>query len=765
MSQTSPQRNGSREPKSIFQRFVRAFVSSRLLGTLANFPPIASLTKRLSRPFIQRQLNAASPRAGEAVRAHGIERSPTEDRTTPAGIPAAGVDEVSAATLHSIVTRVVDSLGYIGAMIATYEQGDVLPVRAFYVDPSIADEGQLRAWESEISRLTATPISITDPAVARVYRYDDTHRSNLSIVAVENGGPVRSKSLYDLFTPIAPLAAKPIVETIQEVLGIVEVIAVPFFNYVHNNGHLEAELVGNLFAAKRDAITSADTLVLGALGQQAASLLESERRQSQSKIVQEIIYQMQVSLQDERVLLQKIADGIVRDLGYAIAVVGTTEPGNALALRAIEIDPSVATAKRLNEWEAELSKYTQRPVRLRDESLVRVYTNHDAYRDNIIVRAIEAGAPVISEDLYDWMRPVIPKAGRSVSEAIQAELSIQRLIAMPIYAHHLDNTRELVGALVVSTRSRTFTQGEIEMLSLFGEQAAVGIRNARLYRTAEERRLIAQTFAKMAFTSAAATHYLSGHLSFAYGNLSLMKSASQLPEGQREEVLSRAMANLPRITERLHSAIETLRQLDSPFKLIREDAADINWCIRVALDKGPGGLDFDTLQTVLTTHYTEDLPQIRLSSDMLIAAFGALIENGVDALKSRDQADWEMGITTQITDDGKHVQITVRDNGDGIPPENVGRIFEMGWTTKRGRLGFGLFWTKDFIEGLGGSIEVESRRGIGTTFAVKLPVTPQTQPVSGVSDAPGNAGLEPEEAETQPSRQDVLNGRQLHTGG
>lgn len=71
------------------------------------------------------------------------------------------------------MTRVVDSLGYIGAMIATYEQGDVLPVRAFYTDPSIADEGRFervileKIYECDYFMPVMTADTVTSPWVCK----------------------------------------------------------------------------------------------------------------------------------------------------------------------------------------------------------------------------------------------------------------------------------------------------------------------------------------------------------------------------------------------------------------------------------------------------------------------------------------------------------------------------------------------------------------------------------------------------------------------
>jgi signal transduction histidine kinase len=58
----------------------------------------------------------------------------------------------------------------------------------------------------------------------------------------------------------------------------------------------------------------------------------------------------------------------------------------------------------------------------------------------------------------------------------------------------------------------------------------------------------------------------------------------------------------------------------------------------------------------------------------------------------------------------------------GIGPENLSRIFEPYFTTKRGGSGLGLAIARNIIEGLGGSIAVVSRAGEGTDITLELPV-------------------------------------------
>lgn len=74
------------------------------------------------------------------------------------------------------------------------------------------------------------------------------------------------------------------------------------------------------------------------------------------------------------------------------------------------------------------------------------------------------------------------------------------------------------------------------------------------------------------------------------------------------------------------------------------------------------------------------------------------------------------------TVDESEVTLTVRDNANGIPPQVLPHVFEPLFTTKRdGRgTGLGLGISKDLVEGIGGSLKIDSEVGVGTTATLKL---------------------------------------------
>jgi signal transduction histidine kinase len=97
---------------------------------------------------------------------------------------------------------------------------------------------------------------------------------------------------------------------------------------------------------------------------------------------------------------------------------------------------------------------------------------------------------------------------------------------------------------------------------------------------------------------------------------------------------------------------------------------------------------------------------------------------------------------------GAEVEISVSDNGPGIPEEQIGRIFDRftrgdaGLTQRVGGTGLGLAISKSLAELHGGSIEVESTVGAGSTFRLRLPIAPGPAPGGESGDGQGRTAAE-----------------------
>lgn len=79
----------------------------------------------------------------------------------------------------------------------------------------------------------------------------------------------------------------------------------------------------------------------------------------------------------------------------------------------------------------------------------------------------------------------------------------------------------------------------------------------------------------------------------------------------------------------------------------------------------------------------------------------------------------------------EQVTITIKDNGAGIPKDQLSRVFEPFYTTKSSGTGLGLYVVKQLVEKNAGKIEVSSKEGVGATFTVVLPMSESGHRVQG----------------------------------
>lgn len=109
----------------------------------------------------------------------------------------------------------------------------------------------------------------------------------------------------------------------------------------------------------------------------------------------------------------------------------------------------------------------------------------------------------------------------------------------------------------------------------------------------------------------------------------------------------------------------------------------------------------------------------KMDRTQLIRIITNLVKNAIQAIPENQQQKLVAVSVKRVEND---VQIAVRDNGTGIEPHNLDRIFEPKFTTKNSGMGLGLGIIKNIIENYKGTITFESEYGKGTTFTVSLPI-------------------------------------------
>lgn len=118
-----------------------------------------------------------------------------------------------------------------------------------------------------------------------------------------------------------------------------------------------------------------------------------------------------------------------------------------------------------------------------------------------------------------------------------------------------------------------------------------------------------------------------------------------------------------------------------------------------------------------TTNLSEEIPRCRISENGMRQVLLNLITNAVQAMPGGGQ----LRIRTRSVGDDR-VELTVADTGVGIPAERLGRIFDPFYTTKDPGegTGLGLSVVHSVISNAGGSLDVTSAAGEGTTFSIEF---------------------------------------------
>jgi signal transduction histidine kinase len=638
--------------------------------------------------------------------------------------------------LERIVYSVVNDLGYVAAFLAPYEQGDVLPIRALHIHQSLISKARVQELEEEISALTNTKLSFTDPEVARVYRYEPRHRTNLSIRAVESGEPIIDKELFSLFTPIVPDAAHPILRAIQDELNIKEVVAVPFtIDYYdeYDETHPEKtisymrEIVGNLFAVKTSVITEQDINILKAFGYQAAAAIQNNYSKMQAKIAQKLISNLQRNAQSQSYILQEIVKVIVKELQYAGAMVSTLDSFGTLKIRTYRIAKNIYSNQPIPQWLDELSELAAKPIDLNNLQFTDMDINNEANANNLAYKVLNYPEVHTTTSLYELFCPMLPFNTREKIADIQVAFNIKTIIAIPLLSYQIpvnNNVpgKEVIGILYVASRSRGFTLREVELLKTIGEQ----VGNAQIYSLSEKRRQTSETFARMAFNVIASIHVLRGHL----GILSTALHYSAYLDDEDIAMRETALEFLETGKERLRQAANLLDQLDQPFIDVARQEINIIACIKRASEKLD--MEINAHKIELLVNAPPNLPTTYAFREMLVEIFRIIIKKAVDAISRVGRVEGRIEIITTHLEKQHMIQIEISDNGLAMSSEELEEIFDIHDDFRDRQLGFGLFWSHDYLKAMGGKITVKSIAKRGTTFTLNIPI--RKQPASEVDN-------------------------------
>ena len=148
--------------------------------------------------------------------------------------------------------------------------------------------------------------------------------------------------------------------------------------------------------------------------------------------------------------------------------------------------------------------------------------------------------------------------------------------------------------------------------------------------------------------------------------------------------------------------------------------ADLNKLIRTTVNLAQHKLKL--LSTEIVLDLQETLPQVECDSSQMQQVVLNLVLNGAQAMQPKGGGI--LTIRTRLVEQEESVELSVRDTGEGIAPENLSKIFDPFFTTKAdGKgVGLGLAVLYGIVKAHDGEVEVTSKRNVGTTFNVTVPL-------------------------------------------
>ena len=328
-----------------------------------------------------------------------------------------------------------------------------------------------------------------------------------------------------------------------------------------------------------------------------------------------------------------------------------------------------------------------------------------------------------------------------------------------------------LGALTVqSEKINAFSNADISALQGMADQLAVAIRNAHLLQdleTANNELLRTKTFEAIATATGEAIHWVGNKAAPIPGSaqrlqedllnfLAIFKTLLDLPIKERD---SHPFAEVTRMTfdllaingHDLSQTVESLKKLPAnnlslviDIESTLEDLGIVKQSAKTILNIkedliGPGRIlkleafDLPALfestifgmgipKGVITSSCADNLPKAWADKSQIGRVLINLIKNAWEALGKSDQA--KIQVSARPADEEGYLRIEVSDNGPGIPPEILEKIWVSFFTTKgeHGGTGLGLSACMEIISQSGGQIWAESKKGKGATFIILLPM-------------------------------------------
>lgn len=301
--------------------------------------------------------------------------------------------------------------------------------------------------------------------------------------------------------------------------------------------------------------------------------------------------------------------------------------------------------------------------------------------------------------------------GQSILQA-----GIREAMCVPV-----QGPRELLGVIYVDTTSPPgrallesgvplFTDEQLRLLAAIGRQTAQAVQNHRYQQALVK----AERLAAMGQTIALLSHHIKNILQGIRGGSYLIDMGLK---DHKEDLLRKGWNIVEKNQNKIYNLVMDMLTFSKERQPAHEPA-DLNETVSEVCELMQARAEECNVQ--FRFQPGENLPPTTFDREGIHRAVLNIITNAIDAAEG--QPDAEVTVSTAYEAQDDRFTVAVRDNGPGIPPEQLQRIFNLFESTKGSRgTGLGLAVSQKIIREHNGSIQVESEPGKGCCFTLSWP--------------------------------------------
>jgi len=254
---------------------------------------------------------------------------------------------------------------------------------------------------------------------------------------------------------------------------------------------------------------------------------------------------------------------------------------------------------------------------------------------------------------------------------------------------------------------------QAELLTSFAQQAQLALQRLQSQEKLGQATLAAERERVQNALLNSLSHDLQTPLASVAGSLQVACDSSlQIDAQVRQGLLQLAREQTERL-RRLVSNLLQMTRLDGPGLVLNRQSVDVEELLDVVLEQGP-----HTLRNRITTQLQANAPELDVDYVLVVNLLLNLLENAHKYTPEGSPVELE------VSKDQGMVRFVIRDRGPGIPPEDIGQIFDKFYRAKgleHSGSGLGLFIAKGIVDAHQGKIQASLRQGGGLEIACWLP--------------------------------------------